>query len=320
MSSTELSKGLALIRNFDVNPVLFSQDDAGVYEIQGFDKFMSDADRVIEISRNADFTEDDRKNIKEARAFLNTVTKIVNRQVIDEKSRLFDTIDGQRKDVANKIKELTGELSANLDKWDAQQREIAYNEVFESFNDAMYFKIESGADLYGLKFDAINESSWFNRSASRKKVIAAMNERIDSVSTLLTMAESRSLDDVVSMLVDNDWNLGAAIQAHTALVEEERAAAAAAEAEAKRRAEELAEAERRGREAALKEMESQKNAPADDDEEVEDDDVDEVVDEEVGTVTITVTYPDNQSLSDVKIMKIVKKALDSAGVKDAYIS
>lgn len=319
MSSTELSKELALIRNFDINPVLFSQDDSGVYEIQGFDKFMSDADRVIEISRNADFTEDDRKNIKDARAFLNTVTKVVNRQVIDEKSRLFDAIDEQRKDIASKIKELTSELSSNLDKWDAQQREIAYNEVLASFNDAMYFKNESaGVDLAELNFDAINESSWFNRSASRKKVIAAMNERIDSVSTLLAMAESRSLDDVVTILVSNDWNLGAAIQSYNAIVEEERAAAAAAEAEAKRRAEELAEAERRGREAALKELASQKDEPADtgDDAPTGTDSADE----EVGTVTITVTYPDNQSLSDVKIMKIVKRALDDAGVQDVYVS
>lgn len=319
MSSTELSKELALIRNFDINPVLFSQDDSGVYEIQGFDKFMSDADRVIEISRNADFTEDDRKNIKDARAFLNTVTKVVNRQVIDEKSRLFDTIDEQRKDIASKIKELTSELSSNLDKWDAQQREIAYNEVLASFNDAMYFKNESASvDLAELNFDAINESSWFNRSASRKKVIAAMNERIDSVSTLLSMAESRSLDDVVTILVSNDWNLGAAIQSYNAIVEEERAAAAAAEAEAKRRAEELAEAERRGREAALKEMEAQKADTVDDS--VADSNDDESAEEEVGTVTLTVTYPDNQSISDSKIMKIVKRALDDAGVQDVYIS
>lgn len=319
MSSTELSKELALIRNFDINPVLFSQDDSGVYEIQGFDKFMSDADRVIEISRNADFTEDDRKNIKDARAFLNTVTKVVNRQVIDEKSRLFDTIDEQRKDIASKIKELTSELSSNLDKWDAQQREIAYNEVLASFNDAMYFKSESaGTDLAELNFDAINESSWFNRSASRKKVIAAMNERIDSVSALLAMAESRSLDDVVTILVSNDWNLGAAIQSYNAIVEEERAAAAAAEAEAKRRAEELAEAERRGREAALKEMEAQKADTVDDS--VADSNDDESAEEEVGTVTLTVTYPDNQSISDSKIMKIVKRALDDAGVQDVYIS
>lgn len=319
MSSTELSKELALIRNFDINPVLFSQDDAGVYEIQGFDKFMTDADRVIEISRNADFTEDDRKNIKDARAFLNTVTKVVNRQVIDEKSRLFDTIDEQRKDIASKIKELTSELSSNLDKWDAQQREIAYNEVLASFNDAMYFKNESaGVDLAELNFDAINESSWFNRSASRKKVIATMNERIDSVSTLLAMAESRSLDDVVSILVSNDWNLGAAIQSYNAIVEEERAAAAAAEAEAKRRAEELAEAERRGREAALKEMEAQ-NAEAVDDT-VDESNDDESAEEEVGTVILTVTYPDNQSISDSKIMKIVKRALDDAGVQGVYIS
>ena len=319
MSSTELSKELALIRNFDINPVLFSQDDSGAYEIQGFDKFMSDADRVIEISRNADFTEDDRKNIKDARAFLNTVTKVVNRQVIDEKSRLFDAIDEQRKDIASKIKELTSELSSNLDKWDAHQREIAYNEVLASFNDAMYFKNESaGVDLAELNFDAINESSWFNRSASRKKVIAAMNERIDSVSTLSAMAESRSLDDVVTILVSNDWNLGAAIQSYNAIVEEERAAAAAAEAEAKRRAEELAEAERRGREAALKELASQKSEPADtgDDAPTGTDSADE----EVGTVTITVTYPDNQSLSDVKIMKVVKRALDDAGVQGVYIS
>lgn len=319
MSSTELSKELALIRNFDINPVLFSQDDSGVYEIQGFDKFMSDADRVIEISRNADFTEDDRKNIKDARAFLNTVTKVVNRQVIDEKSRLFDIIDDQRKDIASKIKELTSELSSNLDKWDAQQREIAYNEVLASFNDAMYFKSESaGVDLAELNFDAINESSWFNRSASRKKVIAAMNERIDSVSTLLAMAESRSLDDVVTILVSNDWNLGAAIQSYNAIVEEERAAAAAAEAEAKRRAEELAEAERRGREAALKEMETQR-AETVDSAAAESNDG-ESDDEEVGTVTLTVTYPDNQSISDSKIMKIVKRALDDAGVQGVYIS
>lgn len=318
MSSTELSKELALIRDSGIDPVLFSQDSAGVYRIQGFDKFMNDANRVIEISRNAEFTEDDRKNIKDARAFLNSVTNAVNRRVIDEKSRLFDTIDEQRKDVASKIKELTRELSSNLDKWDAQQREIAYNEVLASFNDAMYFKIESGADLYDLKFDAINESSWFNRSASRKKVIAAMNERIDSVSTLLAMAESRSLDDVVSILVSNDWNLGAAIQSYNASVEEERAAAAAAEAEAKRRAEELAEAERRGREAALKEMASQKATSADDADDASNED--ESADEEVGTVTITMTYPDNQSLSDSKIMKIVKRALDDAGVQGVYIS
>ena len=254
--SLVLAEQLELIQSYDPAPIL-NRDDEGVYRVSGIDELIGNVERAIESTNDAKFTDEDRKQIKAARAFVNKLDEFVNRAVIDEKNRVFNTADSDRKRLREATTRLSTTLKERLDDFDARERARKRDELSAAFDDAKFMydddDVSGAIDLGSLTFAEIEDSRWSNRSASRNKAIQELNERITSVVSLGAIDPELDNSAALEILEDAEWSTASAV----ILVNENKARREREEREAREREEarkrELEEAERRGREQAQRE-------------------------------------------------------------------
>lgn len=254
--SLVLAEQLELIQSYDPAPIL-NRDDEGVYRVSGIDELIGNVERAIESTNDAKFTDEDRKQIKAARAFVNKLDEFVNRAVIDEKNRVFNTADSDRKRLREATTRLSTTLKERLDDFDARERARKREELSAAFDDAKFMydddDVSGAIDLGSLTFAEIEDSRWSNRSASRNKAIQELNERITSVVSLGAIDPELDNSAALEILEDAEWSTASAV----ILVNENKARREREEREAREREEarkrELEEAERRGREQAQRE-------------------------------------------------------------------
>lgn len=243
--SDSLSRQLSNIRDFEPNLELNRSNEPAFY-FDGVDKFVEHIDNVIRDVSERAFTDDDRVEIRETRAFCNKFAKVVDQTVIQEKRSAFETAEEQRKLIVGRVKELSAQLSSALDKFDAEQREIKRRELSAFFNDCID-SADEFSHLSHITFEQIEDSSWSNRSTSDKKARAGVLGRLETINKVAKHVGS--VDEAFELLVDSDWDALGAVDAKA----EREAAARREKEEAERRQAELEEAERRGREAAERE-------------------------------------------------------------------
>ena len=116
------------------NPVsLITADDDGVLHIADLEQLSRDIDFINDQLDNTVFTPEDRAFVKDGRAKVNKLNKAIVSAVRDEKSRVFDELDRERKSVEKKLDAINKSLGRTLQDFDQQVREEKRAEMESSF-------------------------------------------------------------------------------------------------------------------------------------------------------------------------------------------
>ena len=254
---SEISTQLARIENTALDMPKFDIRADGSYSIKGYEAFIADIHATIDKANNTVFTEDDRKSIANARAFVNKFKKSIDRAVIDERTRVFSNVEEERKLITENLTQLTSTLSEKLEEFDARVREEKRVELQAQFDDELHLRLSDGGSdfLSDVTYTDIEDKSWCNRSSSMNKSRKALTSRLDALTAVTKLLTDESEKTALELLTESDWDVAQAIVINDECIQEKRRAEEERIAAEKKRQEELAEAERRGREAAQREAE-----------------------------------------------------------------
>lgn len=248
----DVSATLVTLQSVAGTPAL-TVDNEGVYHVADIDSLVSRIDTVISHIEQANLTEDDRDAVRDTRKFTNDFIKIVDRSVIDERARVFDQVNAERKIITDKMNHLKGLLRDKLDEFDQRVRNEKRDAMVAHFNDELLMS-DSADMLAGTTFEMIANQSWFNRSASDVKSREALSARLASIVTVRNIGgESMTVDKAVAVLTDNDWDIAQSLAQVSENIRLENERIAHEKEMEDKRKRELAEAEKRGREKALEE-------------------------------------------------------------------
>lgn len=244
-----LNQALKSIASTSNSPALRT-DETGVYRINGGDELLVKIENVIDYLDNVELTEDDRDMVRDTRRFTNEFIKAVDRAVIDERARVFDPVNEERKAINERMTVMKRILADKLDQFDQRIRAEKREELQAHFNDEKTMG-EYAYLLQNVSFEMLENQSWSNRSSSLPKAKQELSERVKSLASAVSIAdENDDVPSVVGLLIESDWSLPDVIvriqQRNQERLQEQR--------EKEQRAREIAEAERRGREQALAEM------------------------------------------------------------------
>lgn len=262
---SEISTQLARIENNALDMPKFDIRPDGSYSIKGYEALIADIQATIDKASDTAFTEEDRKSITNARAFVNKFKKSVDRAVIDERTRVFSNVEEERKLITENLTKLTSTLSEKLEEFDARVREEKRAELQAQFDDEMHLRLsDDGSDfLEDVSYADIEDKSWCNRSSSMNKSRKALTSRLDALAAVKKLLTDESEKTALELLTESDWDVAQAIVINDEFIQEKRRAEEERIAAEKKRQEELAEAERRGREAAQREAEEAARKRAD---------------------------------------------------------
>lgn len=283
------------------NPVsLITADDDGVLHIADLEQLSRDIDFINDQLDNTVFTPEDRAFVKDGRAKVNKLNKAIVSAVRDEKSRVFDELDRERKSVEKKLDAINKSLGRTLQDFDKQVREEKRAEMESSFADAV--ELSGDARLNNLSFTEVENPSWSNRSSSHSKSVSELDSRLSSVIVLLDNNDDMDVHQVVESLELDQWDLSKTMMSIKA--ERERIAQEKREAEeAHQRALEEARAEVR------REMEEQDTSDSDDSESGES--------ESAGRQQLVVSW--EGTADTVAIRREIMKVLTNHEVKNPQI-
>lgn len=188
------------------NPVsLITADDDGVLHIADLEQLSRDIDFINDQLDNTVFTPEDRAFVKDGRAKVNKLNKAIVSAVRDEKSRVFDELDRERKSVEKKLDAINKSLGRTLQDFDQQVREEKRAEMESSFADAV--ELSGDARLNNLSFTEVENPSWSNRSSSHSKSVSELDSRLSSVIVLLDNNDDMDVHQVVESLELDQWDL-----------------------------------------------------------------------------------------------------------------
>lgn len=285
------------------NPVsLITADDDGVLHIADLEQLSRDIDFINDQLDNTVFTPEDRAFVKDGRAKVNKLNKAIVSAVRDEKSRVFDELDRERKSVEKKLDAINKSLGRTLQDFDQQVREEKRAEMESSFADAV--ELSGDARLNNLSFTEVENPSWSNRSSSHSKSVSELDSRLSSVIVLLDNNDDMDVHQVVESLELDQWDLSKTMMSIKA--ERERIAQEKREAEeAHQRALEEARAEVR------REMEKHDGSDSGDSESNPDDS------ESAGRQQLVVSW--EGTADTVAIRREIMKVLTNHEVKNPQI-
>ena len=233
-------------------PIL-ATDEAGVYHVAGMDELLEKIKVVTQTIEESDLAEEDRQAVRVTRKFVNDFITAVDRSVIDERARVFDPVNQERKLINERMVAMKSMLSDKLDAFDTQLRKEKRDSLIAHFNDEKLMG-EHSEGLAEVTFEMVENQSWFNRSASLNKARKELSERLTSIVVVDQVQDQEgSTEEAVDILARNDWNLAstvAAIQEEKARKENERKQK---EEEDRRIAELVKQAWQKGRDVALEE-------------------------------------------------------------------
>lgn len=251
-----LNQALKAIATTSQSPAL-TTDETGIYHINGGSDLLGKINNVIDFLENVELTEDDRDMVRETRRFTNEFIKAVDRSVIDERARVFDQVNEERKAINERMTVMKRILADKLDQFDQRIRAEKRAELQAHFEDEKTMG-EYSHVLAKISFEMIENQSWFNRSASVPKARQELSERVKSLATAVMLSEDgEEVANVVSILVEAEWSLPDVIVE----IQKKKQQREEAEHEKQRRTREIEEAERRGREQALAEIAESTNHP-----------------------------------------------------------
>ena len=242
-----LNSKLSTLNETTHTPAL-TTDTAGVYQIVGGDELVEKIDSVIAHLESVDLTEDDREMVRSTRKFTNDFIKAVDRSVIDERARVFDPVNEQRKSINERMTVMKSLLAQRLDEFDNRIRNEKREELSAHFDDERTMG-EHSSILDNITFEMIENQSWTNRSSSLPKSKQELSHRVRALASVVSLADKEDETDALHLLTENDWNLPDVIT----VLENRKKAREEEREEEKRIARLIQEAEQRGRDQAKQE-------------------------------------------------------------------
>lgn len=187
------------------------------YSIAGIDDFINRLNDLENQINEYTYHEDDRKNITKLKAETNKYIKLVNDEIKQMELSLFSDVKDQKKLINEKLNTIVKKLQIGLDEENEKFKAEKKNQINDIFSDAL----NSYDDLKELdiKLYHIEQSDWLNRSKSFSKISKEIDERLNTISSLLKLQNlpTTDMDELSDALYDNNWD---GLQALNQLIED----------------------------------------------------------------------------------------------------
>ena len=153
-----------------------------------------------------EYDDADRQPIKKIKAAANNTIKDFKTYIKNQQENLFGPALEESKEIEKLMKKLSTSLAEGLDKDDKRQKKIKQKELTALFEDAKSM-IDNLDDL-DFEFEDIYDISWLNRTASYNKTVSALNQRLETISLLVSnpIFKSNSIDEIIETLEENNWD------------------------------------------------------------------------------------------------------------------
>lgn len=190
----------------DDNILSLTLNENKQFTLAKFDEFMADIDKLINLTVDYEYSEEDRKTIKSFKSATNKYAKAIDEAIKEQRKFLFDDVETKRKLIQIKLNELATALSRGLDEHDKRDKEEKLKYIESLFNKAKdaYEHLKDSE----LVLDNILRSQWLNRTATMASVIKDMNTRLEVLNSLYSseLLPTDNLKDILHALEIKEYN------------------------------------------------------------------------------------------------------------------
>lgn len=175
------------------------------YHIKGYEETKAKLLKFVDIVDSYEYSESDRAEIKKLKAESNKLSKGFKTSIAAFKSEMFSDIESEVSDITSIINKIHDKLNIGLSNDDKKVKAKNKKEIKDNFDEAI---LTYGLVDKKIDFEDIYEVSWFNRSASRKKVIVELDNRLNTLISLFNNSAISGLktSEVVEQLASNNWD------------------------------------------------------------------------------------------------------------------
>ena len=193
METNLQSQFLPIVNEVNEQAIYLDEDEL-TYKISNYDELKSRLEQLQQSSENYIYNEDDRQDVKKFKAEINKFEKKIRKKIKEEQTQLFGNIDASKKELVTLLNSIKSNIETGIIEEDKRYREAkdtALREIFDEAKDAYDHFKESD-----FTYDDISIKKWLNRSKSENSVIAEMNDRINTLDSLL--AELKEINRVTT--------------------------------------------------------------------------------------------------------------------------
>lgn len=178
----------------------------GQYHLSNYDTMIETLKEFQAKVDGYEYDDADRQPIKKIKAAANNTIKDFKTYIKNQQENLFGPALEESKEIEKLMKKLSTSLAEGLDKDDKRQKKIKQKELTALFEDAKSM-IDNLDDL-DFEFEDIYDTSWLNRTASHNKTVSALNQRLETISLLVSnpIFKSNSIDEIIETLEENNWD------------------------------------------------------------------------------------------------------------------
>lgn len=193
METNLQSQFLPIVNEVNEQAIYLDEDEL-TYKISNYDELKSRLEQLQQSSENYIYNEDDRQDVKKFKAEINKFEKKIRKKIKEEQTQLFGNVDASKKELVTLLNSIKSNIETGIIEEDKRYREAkdtALREIFDEAKDAYDHFKESD-----FTYDDISIKKWLNRSKSENSVIAEMNDRINTLDSLL--AELKEINRVTT--------------------------------------------------------------------------------------------------------------------------
>lgn len=175
------------------------------YHIKDYEETKNKLTKFLEIVDSYEYSDSDRAEIKKLKSESNKLSKGFKTSIASAKSEMFSDIEKESSDIILIINKIHDKLNIGLTNDDKKVKAKNKKEIKENFDEAI---LTYNLSDKNIDFEDIYEVSWFNRSASRKKVIVELDKRLNTLMSLFNNSSISNLKtkEIIEQLIINDWD------------------------------------------------------------------------------------------------------------------
>lgn len=176
------------------------------FEFINYDNIMSRIDSLIEMVENYEYKEEDRKVIKNLKAYVNSFVKDLNSNIKSQQEELFSLIIEQHKEFKNKFDILVNLLNQGIAEQDARKKEEKRQYCEDLFNETIshYDNLKN----FPLSFEDVFVTGWTNLSVTESAIKKELNSKLSNLDEFLASKLSPTEDNtkIINAFKLNDFN------------------------------------------------------------------------------------------------------------------
>lgn len=176
------------------------------FEFINYDNIMSRIDLLIEMVENYEYKEEDRKVIKNLKAYVNSFVKDLNSNIKSQQEDLFGLILEQHKEFKNKFDILVNLLNQGIAEQDARKKEEKKQYCEDLFKETIphYDNLKN----FPLSFEDVFVTGWTNLSVTESAIKKELDSKLSNLDEFLASKLSPTEDNtkIINAFKLNDFN------------------------------------------------------------------------------------------------------------------